>query len=226
MLYTRVGDSGTTKLYGQKNGSFGCDQRISKSATATEALGSLDEANSFLGLCKVQSAYLNFKFAETSLSEIVHEMQKNLFVIQAEIAGADKSVEERKIKELEEIIDGIEMELPPIKSFFIAGGPTDLTKWQEAGAGLGALFDIARTIIRRAERRIVALTEEMAQPKLSETDASKEEAGTEESSLLNKKTNISSHTLAYLNRLSSALYALARYANHKVGIIEEAPDYR
>jgi len=48
MLYTRKGDSGTTKT-------FGCDQRISKSSTIAEALGSLDEINSFLGLCKVKA---------------------------------------------------------------------------------------------------------------------------------------------------------------------------
>ena len=100
MLYTKKGDDGTTKT-------FGCDQRISKSTNIAETLGSLDEINSFLGLCKVQATYLGFKLGEIGLSEIVHNMQKNLFIVQAELAGAEKTIEERKVKELEEIIDEI-----------------------------------------------------------------------------------------------------------------------
>jgi len=197
-------------------GTFGCNQKMSKSSAAAEALGSLDEINSFLGLCKVQAAYLDFKLGETGLAEIVHEMQKNLFIIQAEVAGADKIIEEKKVKELEEIIGQIEKELPPIKSFFISGGPFDITSWQQSGAGLGAIFDIARTIARRAERRVVAVSEEISQPNLLSEDSEKNK----------KNKEISKHTLSYLNRLSSALFALARYANHQVGIMEEAPDYR
>ncbi len=62
-LFTKKGDDGSTSLYGQ-SGSFGCDQRISKSSGIAEALGSLDEVNSFLGLAKVQSAYLGYKYKE------------------------------------------------------------------------------------------------------------------------------------------------------------------
>ena len=54
MLYTRKGDDGTTKT-------FGCNQRISKSSTITEALGSLDEINSYLGLCKIKAEEKGFK---------------------------------------------------------------------------------------------------------------------------------------------------------------------
>ena len=109
-LFTGKGDDGTTKT-------FGCDQRISKSSNIAEALGSLDEINSFLGLAKVQSAYLGYKYKNKSLSEIVHMLQKNLFIVQAELAGAEKTIQEEKVKELEEIINGIEKEMPPIKSF-------------------------------------------------------------------------------------------------------------
>jgi len=209
MLYTKKGDDGTTKT-------FGCDQRISKSSNIAEALGSLDEINSFLGLCKVQAGFLGFKLGDSNLADIVHEIQKNLFIIQAEVAGAEKTIDERKVKELEEIIDGIEKELPPIKSFFVSGGPSDVTKWQQSGAGLGAIFDIARTIARRAERRVIAVSEEVSQPNLLSDEAEKNK---------NKK-GVGKHTTAYLNRLSSILYALARYSNHKVGIMEESPDYR
>ena len=215
MLYTRVGDDG-------KTGNFGCDQRIAKSSTMAEATGSLDEINSFLGLCKVQSAYLGFKIKERSLSDIVHEIQKNLFIIQAEIwnnglsAEKNKIITEEKVKELEDIIDQIEKELPPIKSFSIAGGPVDITKWQQSAAGLGAIFDIARTIARRAERRVIALAEEESQPSLLDSESEK-----------NKNIKpVSKNVKSYLNRLSSALYALARYSNHVMGIKEEAPDYK
>lgn len=182
-LFTGKGDNGTTKT-------FGCDQRISKSSTIAEALGSLDEVNSFLGLVKVECVETKIKYKELSVDKIVHSIQENLFIIQAEVAGADKSISEQKVKEAEEIINGIEKELPPIHTFFIAGG----TK-------LASLFDVARTTARRAERRVVGVSEEGLR-------------------------TVSPNTLAFLNRLSSLLYALARFSNHIVGVKEEAPDYK
>ncbi|MDD5318746.1 MAG: cob(I)yrinic acid a,c-diamide adenosyltransferase [Candidatus Pacebacteria bacterium] len=175
MLYTGKGDNGTTKT-------FGCDQRISKSSTVAEALGSLDEINSFLGLVKVES---DQKFAA-----IIEEVQQNLFIIQAEVAGAEKHLDISKIKKTEEMIGTIEKELPPITTFFISGGTR-----------LAALFDTARTMARRAERRVVGVHDENIQ-------------------------KISPETLTYLNRLSSLLYALARLTNHLSGITEEPPSYR
>ncbi|MEK7463121.1 MAG: cob(I)yrinic acid a,c-diamide adenosyltransferase [Patescibacteria group bacterium] len=183
MLYTRKGDNGTTKT-------FGCDQRISKSSTIAEALGSLDEINSFLGLCKVKSRKEKFLVGKLEISQIVHDIQKNLFIVQAELAGASMSIDEEKVKELEMIVDFVEKELPPIKTFFISGGTE-----------LASVFDIARTISRRAERRVVGVAEE-------------------------GKILVSKFTLAYLNRLSSVLYAFARLANYKEGITEQSPDYK
>ncbi len=193
MLYTRKGDDGTTKT-------FACDQRISKSSAIAEALGSLDEINSFLGLCKLNAQKKKLKLPDgTSAEQIVHNIQKNLFIIQAEIAGSEISIEERKVKEIEKIIDDIEKELLPIKSFFISGGTE-----------LATLFDISRTIARRAERRVI----EVCEPAFAKASAGKE-----------GKINISDFSKAYLNRLSSLLYALARLTNHKFGITEESPDY-
>src|SRR3989338_5546429 len=167
MLYTRKGDKGMTTI-------FGCDQRISKSPAITEALGALDETNSFLGLCKVNKKAVSFKLSVISFSEIIHHVQQNLFIIQAEIAGSKKTIEKNKIKEIEKIIDAIEKTLPLIKTFFISGGTE-----------LAALFDVARTIARRAERRVVEVNEE-------------------------GKVKIGVNSLSYLNRLSSLMYALAR----------------
>jgi len=184
MLYTKKGDDGMTKT-------FGCDQRMSKSSAVAEALGSLDETNSFLGLCKIKSKKEKLNFSENlSFEKIVNDIQKNLFIVQAEIAGSKISITEDKVKEIENIIDSIEKELPPIKSFFIAGG-----------IKLAVLFDVSRTIARRAERRVIEVDEE-------------------------GKIKIGNFTKAYLNRLSSLLYALTRLTNHKFGITEESPDYK
>lgn len=156
--------------------------RISKASCQTEALGALDELNSFLGLVKV-------KAREKTLKEIVHKTQENLFIIQAEVAGADKTIKSDKIKELENYIGAAERAMPPIKSFFISGGTE-----------LGALFDVARTFARRAEREVIRAAEV-------------------------REISVNKNTLAYLNRLSSLCYALARFANFKAGVKEQSPKY-
>jgi len=181
MLYTRKGDDGKTKT-------FGCNQRISKSSAIAEALGALDETNSYLGLVKTKS---KFKIGSQFLKEIVHKTQENLFIIQAELAGAQgKTIDEEKVKNIEKTINSIEKKLPPIKSFFIPGATE-----------LGAMFDIARTISRRAERRVVVVANE-------------------------KTVKLGEFSLTYLNRLSSLLYALARFSNYKLGGKEKAPNYK
>ena len=183
MLYTRKGDNGTTKT-------FGCDQRISKSSIIAEALGSLDEINSFLGFCKIKTRKEKLLIDKLNVDQIIHDIQKNLFIIQAELAGASMSIDEEKVRELEKIIDCIEKELPPIKTFFISGGTE-----------LASIFDIARTISRRAERRVITVADE-------------------------GKVEIKPFTKAYLNRLSSVLYAFARLSNYRAGITEEGPHYK
>jgi len=185
MLYTRKGDDGTTKT-------FGCDQRVSKSSLIAEALGSLDETNSFLGFTRAHAKGMTFKLetGEVKFSDVILNVQQNLFIVQAELAGSEMSISTEKIKEIEALVDGIEKMLPPIKSFFISGA-TDL----------GGIFDFARTLARRAERRVVAVQEE-------------------------GKRNISAETRQYLNRLSSLLYALARIASHVEGAEEIKPDYK
>lgn len=194
MLFTGKGDGGTTKT-------FGCNQRISKSSAITEALGSLDEINSFLGLVKIKASDVVFPLESgpINLPETINRIQQDLFIVQAELAGADKTIAEEKVKWLEQIINEVEKCLPPITTFFVSGG-----------CELAALSDIARTIARRAERRVVGVVEEARdiQPALEET-----------------KEVVGKFTLAYLNRLSSVLYATARMANHLGGITEESPKY-
>lgn len=188
MLYTRKGDDGNTKT-------FACDQRISKSSLITEALGTLDEVNSFLGFVRAKSAAMGFECDNAEnprmqYGDVVLEIQQNLFIVQAEVAGAEKSITEDKIKRVETITNSIEKVLPPISTFFISGATE-----------LGGMFDFARTLARRAERRVVAVKEE-------------------------NKTEIQPSTLQYLNRLSSLLYALARISSRVGGREEIIPDYK
>ena len=142
-LYTGKGDRGTTKF-------FGCDQkRVSKSSAVAEALGDLDELNSFLGVVKVYKKALSFKVSGSSLSKILEEIQENLFIICAHVAGADKNIMEKKVRKMEELIAECEKELPEIKTFTITGGTE-----------LSALLDFARALARRAERKVVATNDE------------------------------------------------------------------
>lgn len=178
-LFTGKGDQGTTTA-------FGCNQqRISKSSELPEALGALDELNAFVGFVKMRGA------GEPRIAKPLREIQETLFIIQAEVAGADKKVGEGAVKNIEKLVNDIEKEIPPIKGFSIAGGTE-----------LSALLDVARTLARRAERRVIAVKESAS-----------------------RRTALSPETMSYMNRLSSLLFALARLANHQAGVAEENPHY-
>jgi len=187
MLYTGKGDGGTTKVLDSK-------ERIPKSSELPEALGTLDELNSFIGLARVRAKQVQDSAVELAdesptISTILRDVQETLFIVQAEVAGAQKSVGEGRVAKVEEIVNTIEKLIPPLKGFSIAGGTE-----------LSAILDVARTLARRAERRLVGL----------------EFAGLR---------TLSPATKQYMNRLSSLLFALARFANHKAGIAEENPSY-
>lgn len=181
MLYTGKGDNGTTKL-------FGCDQRMSKSSAIAEALGSVDEINSLLGVVKMKGG-ASPAIADLSWHMLLADVQHDLFVVQAELARAEKKMEKERVEKLERWVNAIEKELPPITTFFVSGGTE-----------LGALCDFARTVSRRTERAVVRALE-IPDPTMKPP------------------------LFAYLNRLSSLLYALARLANHREGIKEEKPHY-
>ena len=181
-LFTGKGDKGDT-------GTFGCDQRVSKSSNTAEALGTLDEVNSFLGICKTNPDTKTIFLEGRNFIELIDWIQQELFVVQAHVAGADKTIDKEHIKHMESAINMIEGELPKIKTFFVSGGTS-----------LASNLDFARTLARRAERRVVAVSEE-------------------------EKTKIDANILVFLNRLSSLLYAMARLTNHKSGITEEPPHY-
>lgn len=182
MLYTRSGDTGETGL-------FGTPERLPKDAPRIEALGCLDELTSLVGLCKVKSLAEKIHINNTgkSLQEILEEIQENLFIIQAEVGGAEKRLPSDAITIVEQYIAEIEEELPKITTFLLPGG-----------TGLSALFDFTRTIARRAERRCICVHREAA---------------------------LTDNTLAYINRLSTLLFALARLTNIRAKKRELPPSY-
>jgi len=141
MLYTGKGDKGDTYFFGSK-------KRESKASCQTEALGALDEINTFIGICRSKSKSVDIKIEGKSIPEILQEVQQNLFIIQAAIAGADKKITQDKITEIGALVNSIEGELPPIKTFFLSGSME-----------LSSFLDYARAISRKTERRVVEQSE-------------------------------------------------------------------
>ena len=114
-------------------------------------------------------------------------MQETLFVIQAELAGADKHVEQADIDALEQTIEEVEARIEKPSSFLVPGTTV-----------LSALFDLARTVTRRAEREVITARSDKVQ---------------------------CAELTAYLNRLSSFFYAFAREAARSAGQTEPSPTY-
>lgn len=168
-IYTRTGDKGETGLVG--------GARVSKDSLRVDAYGSVDELNSVLGITR---AFLK----DRELDALLAELQKDLFVVGADLAstGDHKQrdvprITAEKIASMEKTIDKFEAELSPLKAFILPGGGV-----------AGSLLHNARTVARRAERRIVTL--------------SKAEAMNEQ-------------MVPYMNRLSDLLFVVARVANHR-----------
>lgn len=187
ILYTGFGDNGTTTLFDCKQG------RISKSAMLIEALGSVDELNAYLGIIKVYSnidkIILKVSNKKVLYSDMIEEIQQNLFVIQAELGGSKMSVGKKELIKIENIINQIAKILPPIKSFTISGGSI-----------ISSGLDFARTLARKSERRVISVSDEGSRI-------------------------ISLSTISYMNRLSSVLFAMSRYANYLFSIPENHPNY-
>jgi cob(I)alamin adenosyltransferase len=172
-IYTRKGDDGTTSLW------YG--GRIAKTDARTEAYGSIDEAGAELGVARSLCAPSDDELAVDILA-----LQRELFVAGAELATAPQAkdrLEDTVSRITDEMVEGLEpiidrymdrVDLPP--KFVIPGGTT-----------LSAHLDVARTAIRRAERRVVALKQQ---------DGLASEA-----------------VLRYLNRASDLAFAMARFAD-------------
>lgn len=141
-FFTGKGDGGSSKLFDSPKGI-----RVTKSAPIFECLGQLDELNSLVGWCKAACPD-DFMVQQQKVKLILHDVQNFLFTIQAEVAGAPKSVPLSSVEQLGVLIKGIEDSLPPVTSFLVPGATE-----------LSARLDIARAVARRAERRLVTLQE-------------------------------------------------------------------
>lgn len=163
-IYTKGGDGGETSLYG--------GERVGKDAQRVWAYGSVDEACSVLGLIRASLVY-------PQLKEYVHVVQQRLFIAGAQLASDEEgrrklggAITEEDVALLESIIDDYTQRYGRSSSFVIPGE-----------TAISALFHVARTVVRRAERHVVALArEEFVPPPV----------------------------LRYLNRLSDALFVMAK----------------
>jgi cob(I)alamin adenosyltransferase len=176
-IYTRTGDQGETGLL---DGS-----RVSKDHSRVAACGELDELSAALGVAGAQRP-------DPKLAELLREVQRDLLAAGAEIADPRGSDEDRRVgagisrervERLEAAIDEWAAPLPALTRFTLPGG-----------CSAGAQLHLARTVCRRAERRLVTLRNETA---------------------------IDPLLLAYLNRLSDLLFVLARHANQEAGTPEQ-----
>ena len=173
-IYTRTGDAGDTGLFG--------GGRVAKSHPRVEAYGDVDELNAMIGFARSIEQM-------PRIDEVLVPIQRDLFAIGALLATPDREkmrqhlekarVDEDRITQLEHAIDDGDRELEPLKSFIVPGGSPK-----------AAALHIARTVCRRAERRVVALGESEQIPGL---------------------------VVIYLNRLSDLLFTLARVANRRGG---------
>ena len=173
-IYTRTGDEGDTALFG--------GGRVDKDHPRVEAYGDVDELNAALGLARSIEMM-------PRIDEVLVPVQRDLFAIGALLATPDHEkmkeqlikarIDEQRIAELERSIDQCEQELEPLRSFIIPGGTPK-----------AAALHVARTVCRRAERRVVSLAHDVELPAL---------------------------VIIYLNRLSDLLFMLARVANRRAG---------
>ncbi|AMA74056.1 MULTISPECIES: cob(I)yrinic acid a,c-diamide adenosyltransferase [Aneurinibacillus] len=175
-IYTKSGDKGDTSLlYGV---------RVPKYDARVEAYGTCDEANSAIG---VALSYMPQGKEWEEFFSVFHVVQTKLFHIGAELAtpaGKEVSwkIEEEDVELLEKMIDKWDAELPVLKNFVLPGG-------SQAGASL----HLARTVVRRAERKAILVREQL---------------------------EVNPIVIRYLNRLSDFLFVAARYVNHKLGKTE------
>jgi cob(I)alamin adenosyltransferase len=184
-IYTKTGDSGETGLF--------AGPRVRKDDLRIEAYGAVDELNAALGLARCASTPPANPLPHRSqklppeIDALLIAIQHALFNLGAELATPDPAargtnfVTADQVQALEHAIDTFDAKLSPLKTFILPGG-TPGASW----------LHFARTVCRRAERRVVALGQR--------ADA-----------------NLSPHVLIYLNRLSDLLFVLARAANHAAG---------
>jgi cob(I)alamin adenosyltransferase len=174
-IYTRTGDAGTTGLFG--------GARVEKDAPLVEAYGSVDELNACIGLVRAE-------LAPGTIHDWLGHVQADLLTLGAELGSVPNKQDRLGLQliaaedatRLERWIDEAEATLETLKTFILPGGTRP-----------AACLHQARTVCRRAERRVLA---------------ARREAG------------VRAELIVYLNRLSDFLFVLARRVNHDAGVAE------
>ncbi len=174
-IYTRTGDDGTTAL--------GTGERRKKYDLRVEAYGTLDEVNALIGIVRLHAA------GDGVLDGMLLRIQNDLFDVEADLCmpsekgkgpgGARLNVTDAQVEWLERQIDRLNADLSPLKSFILPGG-----------SAAAAHLHLARTVCRRAERLMVALSDKPGE-------------------------GVTPAALKYVNRLSDFLFVAGRHANDK-----------
>lgn len=174
-IYTKTGDAGETGLFD--------GTRVSKADPRVEAYGDVDELNAWLGVARAQGV-------APDIGDPLVQIQRDLFAMGALLADPrhriaarveKATLDDHDVARLEQAIDTLEAALAPIRRFLLPGG-----------SPAGAMLHLARTVCRRAERRVVSLGPDAVDPVV----------------------------VKYLNRLSDLLFVMARAANSRAGVNE------
>jgi cob(I)alamin adenosyltransferase len=174
-IYTKTGDDGTTGLYG--------GGRLPKDHPRIEAYGTIDELNAVLGVSRAEGL-------PTEIDAILARVQNELFQLGAELATPKPAIKSETVITLEHSakieadIDQLEAKLPALKQFILP-----------SGVKAAAALHLARTVCRRAERRVLTLAHRAGE-------------------------TVSPQVVVYLNRLSDLLFVLARAANQAAGCVD------
>ena len=172
-IYTKTGDAGQTSLFD--------NTRVSKADPRVDAYGEVDELNAVLGVALAAGI-------GDDLGEELRSVQRELFAVGARLADPSWRIAERvnkaaitnaEVERLEQAIDRLETRVTPLRRFILPGGTHP-----------GALLHLARTVCRRAERRVVGLGANAVEPLV----------------------------VVYLNRLSDLLFVMARAENRRAGV--------
>ena len=179
-IYTKTGDDGTTGLVG--------GSRIKKYALRLEAYGTIDELNAAVGMIEALNE-------DIEINKLLVSIQNKLFNIGSRLASDEKgkeftaklAISKADVEMLEDAIDSFENELPELTHFILPGGDQ-----------LVAQCHVARTICRRAERRIIEFSEQ---------------------------ENVQQNLIKFINRLSDFFFVLARISGFRRGVEERAWKY-
>lgn len=177
-VYTRTGDGGSTRLAG--------GQQVPKDDLRIEAYGTVDELSTVLGLARTFAEQVEDPAARDAIGAILKTLQNDLFNVGGDLATPSDSgfspyrVGDPDVARIEAWCDELNAELGPLRDFILPGG-----------GPVGAFLHQARTVCRRAERRLVAL--------------------------MRTDDTVGEGCLRYLNRLSDLLFILARWAAKRAG---------